>query len=427
MSRFSRVGYGIRSCLVFPSFEFELKTSTLSRRYGWYVVGVTVLNQSVTVGILIYSFALFVVPWIGAFETRRSDIMLAIFLLQIGVGVVSPLCGSLMERFSIRWLSVIGISSMALGFILLSQASALWQVIVIYALILPFANVLAGTLAAQTLVTRWFEKKRGVAIGVSASGTSLGGFIFPPIVANLIIGYGWQQTALIIAVAAVVLTLPASWWILGREPPVTVPKGSVGHTTSVRFILTRRAFWIPVISFIPINASFSGIQFHIGAYVNDMGLSQSLAATLISIMSIGMVVGKFVYGGLGDRLDHRFLYASMAIALSIALALYASNPTKEALILAAIFQGLATGGVLPLLGLIYSTRFDVTSFSRVMGFVNLFVFFGSFGALVSGWVFDATGSYDWAFYGLLFLLFPSALLMVWLPKEVQLKNNTSSY
>ena len=72
-----------------------------------------------------------------------------------------------------------------------------------------------------------------------------------------------------------------------------------------------------------------------------------------------------------------------------------------------------------MLGLIYSTRFHVHAFSRVMGFVNLFVFFGSFGALVSGWVFDATGSYDWAFYGLLSLLFPSALLMFWLPKEVQ--------
>ncbi len=323
-----------------------------------------------------------------------------------------------MERFSIRWLSVIGIASMALGFILLSLASALWQVIVIYALVLPFGNVLAGTLAAQTLVTRWFEKKRGVAIGVSASGTSIGGFIFPPIVANLIIGYGWEQTALIIAVAAVVLTVPASWWILGREPPVTIAR-RVSHTTSVTFLLTRRAFWIPVISFIPINASFSGIQFHIGAYVNDMGLSQGLAATLISIMSVGMVVGKFVYGGLGDRVDHRVLYASMAISLSLALILYASNPSQEALIVAAVFQGFATGGVLPMLGLIYSTRFDVNAFSRVMGFVNLFVFFGSFGALVSGWVFDATGSYDWAFYGLLFLLFPSALLMVWLPKEVQ--------
>ena len=401
------------------SLDFSLNTPTLSSRYGWYVVGVTVINQSVTVGILIYSFALFVVPWMSAFETRRSDIMLAIFLLQIGVGIVSPLCGSLMERFSIRWLSVIGVASMALGFILLSLATALWQVIVIYALVLPFGNVLAGTLAAQTLVTRWFEKKRGIAMGVSASGTSIGGFIFPPIVANLIIGYGWEQTALIIAAAAVVLTVPASWWILGREPPVTFAKDRVRQTTSIAFLLTRRAFWIPVISFIPINASFSGIQFHIGAYVNDMGLSQSLAATLISIMSVGMVVGKFVYGGLGDRVDHRILYASMAVSLSVALILYAGNPSQEALIFAAIFQGLATGGVLPMLGLIYSTRFDVHAFSRVMGFVNLFVFFGSFGALVSGWVFDATGSYDWAFYGLLSLLFPSALLMFWLPKEVQ--------
>lgn len=255
-------------------------------------------------------------------------------------------------------------------------------------------------------------------MGLSAMGTSLGGFVFPLAIANLIIGFGWESTLVILAGLALLLSVPLSWVLLQREPVTEFSGGvqaTVEPTLDSRAILTSRAFWIPIAAFVPVNASFAGVQFHLGAYVDDLGFAQSFAATLISVTSFGMMIGKLAFGSLGDRFDHRWLFGLVAASLSTALLLYADSPSRLELIIAAVFHGLATGGVLPLLGLIYSSRFGIGSFSRVMGLVNLFVMGGSFGAIFSAWVFDRTGSYDGAFYALLAILLPAACSMYWLP------------
>ena len=138
-------------------------------------------------------------------------------------------------------------------------------------------------------------------------------------------------------------------------------------------------FWIPVIGLVPINAAFGGVQFNLGAYVGDLGFEQIVAAQLIATTSISMIVGKFLYGGLGDRVDHRKLYVSMAFFLAGSLMLYQGTPDRLELSLAAILQGLSTGGVMPMMGIMYSSRFGTLSFGKVLGFVNMFLMMGSFG------------------------------------------------
>ena len=125
----------------------------------------------------------------------------------------------------------------------------------------------------------------------------------------------------------------------------------------------------------------------------------------------------FVFGSLGDAVDHRKLYWLMAGLLAGALILYSASPGRDALMGAALLQGLATGGVLPMLGLIYGSRFGVAAFGRVMGLVNLFIMVGAIGSLFSGWMFELTGTYDIAFLTLAVLLVPTAALMAWLPKH----------
>ena len=180
-------------------------------------------------------------------------------------------------------------------------------------------------------------------------------------------------------------------------------------------ILKTRTFWIPVLSFIPINAAFGGVQFNLGAYVGDLGFDQQVAAQLISITSISMIAGKFLFGSLGDKIDHRKLYWLMSVSLAVSLLLYQGSPNKIELMLAASMQGLATGGILPMMGIMYSSRFGTLSFGRVLGFVNLFLMLRSFGSIFSGWIFDISESYDYAFWTFLILLLPAAIAMKWLP------------
>ena len=388
--------------------------------YGWNVVALTLVLQAVSIGISIYSFALFVVPWLDAFHVDRAQVMLAIFLAQVGLGAMSPICGRLLDRFPVRVLIVLGCVSLAAGLLAMSLATAFWQVVLAYATLMPLGMAFAGTLASQTLVTRWFTARRGVAIGVSAMGTSMGGFAFPLLIAPLISNVGWEDTLAVLAALTVVLTVPAALLVLRRSPPGQDRRmggGAPPRQWSTLEVLSTRTFWIPVIALVPVNAAFGGVQFSLGAYVFDLGLEQGVAATLIAITSVSNIAGKFVFGSLGDRVDHRALFWGMGACLAVALVFYIVAPGFPALAVAAALQGLATGGVLPLMGLIYAGRFGVSSFGRVMGLVNLFLMAGSVGSVYSGWIFDLTGSYVPAFVTFLVLLLPGAIWIRWLPRS----------
>jgi MFS family permease len=390
--------------------------------YRWSIVALTLVNQALALGIMIYSFALFVVPWLEHFDIARSQVMLAILAFQVTTGLLSPVLGRLMDHFVMRRLVIAGAVSMGLGLALLSQATQFWQVILIYTTLLPIGMLLCGTLASQTMVSKWFTGNRGLAIGLSAMGTSIGGLIIPMVVIALIASYEWQGALLILSVVSTVILIPLNFLVLRFEPPVVdLGNGALqlidSRNWTNREILTSKAFWIPVVALIPVNAAFGGVQFNLGAYMSDLGYEQSLAAQLIAVTSLMMILGKLFFGAMGDRVDHRKLYWMMAVLLFVALLFYEGSPGKSELILAAGIQGFATGGVMPMMGIMYSARFGTLSFGRVLGYVNLVIMLGSFGSIFSGWVFDMTQSYDVAFWIFMALILPGVIIMFFLPSS----------
>ena len=388
--------------------------------YRWYILALTLVNQAVVVGILIYSFALFVVPWLQQFDISRSHAMVAIFLFQVMSGLASPMIGRLLDKHSMRLLVMLGGFCLSLGLLLLSMATAFWQIILIHATLLPLGILLAGVLASQTMVSKWFVHKRSLAIGISAMGTSMGGFIFPLITGGLISQFDWQTSLLVLAGMSLVLLMPLNYIILRFEPPSPVASDPLRSSLdtkiwTTREILTSRNFWLPVIAIIPLNASFGGVQFNIGAYIFDLGFEQTVAAQLISITALSMIGGKFIFGSLGDRVDHRWLYWLMASLMMAALALYEGSPSLESLRLGAVLLGVATGGILPMTAIMFSARFGTFAFGRVLGYVNLFLMMGSFGPIFSGWMFDRMQSYDPVFWIFGISLLPCMFAMLWLP------------
>jgi MFS family permease len=392
------------------------------RQFRWVVVAYTLLMQAVSVGVLVYCFALFALPWLEEFDAARRDVMLAISLLQVGMGVVSPFVGRAMDALPMRVLVAAGAVSMALGLWLASHAQALWHVLAIYALLFPPAMAMTGTLASQTLVARWFHDRRGLAIGISATGTNLGGMVFPFLVAVWLVDLGWRETLVWLAGMSLVLVIPLGWLVLARTPHRPVVAGASGITVeparplSTRDILATRRFWIPVAGILPLQTAFGAVQFNLGAYVTDLGMGSDRAADLIALCSLCMILGKFLFGGLGDRIDHRRLYWLAAVSMSAGLLLLRGTPESAVLTLAVVFVGLAGGGILPMLGLMISARFGVESFGRVMGLLMLTITLGAVGPIIAGWVYDVRGSYDAAFLLFFGLFLPGALLMRLLPQ-----------
>lgn len=391
-----------------------------SPHYRWYIVALTLVNQALALGVLVYSFALFVVPLLDEFEVSRSKVMLAILSFQIVTGLLSPVLGRYMDQFAMRLLVLSGALAMSLGLFLLSLATEFWQIVVLHVTLLPVGMILTATLASQTMVSKWFTEKRGLAIGVSSMGTSLGGLSVPLLTAWLIGEQGWQGAYLVLAMLSLILLVPLNYLVLRHDPPIlrlqaSETSGVEMKTWTTRQILESWAFWIPVLALIPINAAFGGIQFNLGAYMSDLGYGQAVAAQLIAVTSGAMIVGKLFFGSLGDRVDHRKLYWLMAGLLLASMYFYEGSPGRPALFLAASLQGFATGGVMPMMGIMYSSRFGTLSFGRVLGLVNLFLMIGSFGSILSGWIFDLTQSYDAAFQVFALLLLPGTIVMYFLP------------
>ena len=390
----------------------------------WLVVLYSFLIQAVGIGIAIYCFATFSLPWLDEFGASRRDIMLTTFWLQLATGAISPFIGYAMDRFPIRRLVLIGLALLLLSFWIISLSEKLWHIWLVYATVLPVATTLLGNLAGQTLVVRAFKDKRGMAFGISALGTNFGGLIFPLLAATWILDFGWRNAFLYLGVIAVLIIVPLSWFVFRKaevaslmNPVAKDPAATQELTTKDIFRSLR--FWIPVIGVVPLSMSFGAIQFNLGGLVRDLGAVNDLGLTsqLTGVMVVCMMLGKLFYGGVGDRLDHRFLFWIANALTAVALAIVMAAETEKALIIGIIFLGLGTGGILPLLALTISSRFPISSFGRVMGLSAITIPMGALSPVLAGWSYDEFGTYSYLFIALMLVILLVVLMVRWLPKS----------
>jgi MFS family permease len=389
--------------------------------YRWVMVGYGITIQAVSVGTLIYCFALFSLPWLEEFSSSRRDLMLTVALLQIGVGLVSPFVGRALDAYPPQWVVTIGLLSLVIGLTLAQHVTSLFQLWLVYATFMPLAMALMGSLTSQTLVTRWFKEQRGLALGISSMGTNIGGIILPLLVAGWLLEMGWRDVMQNLLLLAVIVVLPATWLLLGRKPEAndTEYQSNTMDTRvwTTKEILTTSLFWLPFCGIAPLSMAFGALQFNLGIITRDIGLPPAVTANLIALSSVSMVLGKLFFGTLGDRVDHRYLYWLASGFGLLALALIAIADNVIVLALATIAMGLSGGSILPLMGLIYSARFGTVSFGRVMGFGTLTIVAGSTSPIMAGWAYDAFGSYNYAYMVLAAITVPAAIAMWYLREE----------
>jgi len=400
--------------------------------YGWNVVGATVVFQCVVFGLLIYSFTFWVEPWSQEFGASRGEIMVAISAFNVMVAAMGPFVGRAMDHLPVRYFVIAGAFSCSAGFMLLSVASAAWHVIAIFAIIMAGTAILSGPLAAQTLVTLWFHERRGRALGISALGTSIGGFIFPIVTTALIATYGWREASFILGVMALLVLVPVAWAVVAdpdhsslADDASTPQDGSLAVATPlerdwrVGEVLRERCFWILIFTNLPLMISFSAIQFNLGPLMQDFEVPQQMGALVVSAMAVSMIFGKLFFGSQADRRSHNILLVLMAIGFALCAVAFLSASSFITLMPAAIVMGFATGGFLPLMAAIIGSRFGTRSFGRVIGMTGPVLAVGAIGPLVAGRVRDITGSYDLVFIAVIILALISAMTGYFLPDKVK--------
>jgi MFS family permease len=404
----------------------NIKLPSLNWHYGWNVIAMTLLFQSLCIGMHYYCFTLWVVPWSTEFNTARSHIMLAIVASQIISGLISPLAGRALDRLPAHILICGGALIFSLGLLLIACSQSMWQIIAVFLFVLPIGLVLTGVMAAQTLATRWFTKDRGLAIACATLGTSIGGFMMPPIAAALMAAFGWRITFVVFAAAATFLITPIAWRVLRREPPLGDETGArtIEQTASTlpppialraSDLLHDNNFRKIVLAFMPLVLAFSAVQMNLGAYAQDIGLTQQDAALMIAQLSVLMLIGKIFSGKLVDHYDHRILYWILAggLGVSIAIIIIASSVSahRGLLLFGTALLGFVYAGYLPLNATIIAKKFGTRAFGQVTGMANTFLGFGTAGSFLAASLRDISGSYVFAFTAFLLLLIIGAWQM----------------
>ena len=359
-----------------------------------------------TIGAVNFSFTFYVVSWVEEFETSRGLTMLALSAAQVMAGFFLPFTGRAMDFLPIRWIASAGTILLAFAFVLVSFAQSVLQIILIYGVFIAVADALAGPMVAQTLAAKWFRERRGLAIGLAALGTSIGGFLVPPVVAYFIVEYGWRTAHLYTAGLIVFVTVPLLLLVVRGMPselddqPKSQVSGEVkkvvkDRTWKSREILTSRYFWFIVVGFLPLMEMNTALISNLALWTRDLGVDTQRTAFLMSLLSLMMIIGKISFGYLADYFDMRILFFSGAALLSTALVLMVGTPSYSLLIVIILMIGIAGGGQLPLAGAMIGRYFGPLSFGSVMGLFYLCIRPVAFGGPIAGWVRDVFGSYDY--------------------------------
>ncbi len=386
--------------------------------YGYWILAVCFLCQFLKDGTFFYSFGLYVKPLTETFSWDRGPIMLGSTIAGLGMGLTSPLVGSLATRFGAKKIMAAGAVALGIVFVLLSQMRELWQFYVLEGIV-GFASSAAGPIPASMVLGKWFVKRRGFAIGILGMGIGAGGFIMPRIISSVFIpAFSWRGSFLISGLLCTGILVPLILLIIKPEPKVLgiLPDGlkspeldsngkAVSDHQNEGLTLPQAqktaAFWLLAVALATYGFSNSALFQNQIPYLEDIGFATTAAAAAFSFVGIGSAVGKFGFGWLCDFIQAKYtLIIGIVCQIFAVFILMTVKTTSPTLLLwtATLAFGLGVGSWLPALSMSVSSVFGMKDYGTIFGMISLiFHVGGAIGPVVAGFIFDVNGSYFWAF------------------------------
>jgi len=374
---------------------------------GWWIVAVAFVAQAITIGLTILPFGLFTTPLVEEFGLSIGGVQSGLGLFILMMTSASALIGPLLDRHSIRAMMAAGSILMALSFLAMSVAEQPWQLALLFGCGGALGVALAGPLAATTVIAKWFDVKRGLAVGIAAMGPPAGGLLLTPLAGWLLAEVGWRGTLRVFALVSA-LILPLAWWVVrstpeevgqqvdGHQPDGAAPptRGQAESIPSAE-ILRSRNFWSLAFAMGIVFGLGGGWNANAPRFGEDLGYSGQTMSTLIGIAAGLGIPATLLFGWLADRFDNRGLLWIAIGGQSAALLLLATLPETPLFRAAILLFGFAGGALLPVYASFIGRLFGPSSFGAVMGLAGLVMLpFGASAPVVAGLMRDAGGSYE---------------------------------
>jgi MFS family permease len=364
--------------------------------YAWGRVGASLAFATVG-GIGLWGPVVVLTSIQDEFHVDRAGGSLPYTATMIGFAVGGVTLGRLADRFGILPPLLVAATMLGLGFFAAAFSGSYWQFIAVQAVLIGMlgSSVSFGPLVADT--THWFVKRRGIAVGIVASGNYLAGTIWPPVLTWGIAHYGWRNSYIGIGAVCLLTMLPLAL-LLRRRAPVDHHAASTGSGAHEMLPAPPYLQGMLMLAGLACCVAMSMPQVHIVAYCGDLGYGPARGAEMLSLM-LGMgIVSRVASGLISDKTGAVGTLIMGSTFQCITLLLYLPFDGLMSLYAVSALFGLAQGGIVPSYALIVRQYFPARQAGlRVSLVLTVTVLGMALGGWMSGWIFDLTGSYRAAF------------------------------
>ncbi len=383
--------------------------------YGWYIVAASFVILFFNAGAR-FAISVMFKPMIGEFGWSRGTLSLAFFLNMTFYAISLIFVGRFYDRYGPKWVLIISTLFLSVGFMSIFLVTSFWQFIVCYGVLsaIGMGGTAVNFLAAVT--SKWFEKRRGLAVSLSLSGNCMGQFVLVPLFTSFVLHIGWRASYLWIGLIMFAVNIALALLVIKRDPevPVAGPSSRAGsreipgetislsagprRDLDLREAMKTRSFWMfCVLMFICGSGDFL-MTTHWVAYTTDHGISPVTAGNMLAWFGLMSLAGILVAGPASDRIGNRIpLAVTFALRVAMFLLILKVESVASFYTFALVF-GFTFFITAPLTPTLIGRLFGLTHIGLISGVVTTIHHLGGgLWAFAGGVIFDHTGSYYWAF------------------------------
>jgi MFS family permease len=384
--------------------------------YGWYIVGACFFVGFYCAGVMYFGFTALIEPVVEEFHWGYALVSVAASIRGLEAGLLAPLVGFLFDRWGPRKLIFVGATIMGLGLLILGRTNSLAMFYGSFILLSTAVSISVGVVP-MTVVGNWFRKRVSLATGIVVSGVAAGG-VLVPLVTWVIDTYQWRTAMTIFGLGAWAMLLPLSLLVRHRpeqygylpdgEPSRTVEVDEVQVSAphedvdvSAKQALKSRVFWHIAFGMVCHFMVAIAVTTHVMPYLSSIGISRATSSLVAMAMPLVNIGGRLSFGWFGDMFDKRRVTAwgMASLGLSMLMFSYVHAAGTWLMVAFIIIFGIGYGGPVPMSAALIREYFGRAWLGTVLGLATGAAYVGSLiGPPLAGWIYDAYGSYQGAWF-----------------------------
>jgi MFS family permease len=410
--------------------------------HGWRIVVAALVMMCVQAGTAAYSFGVLFKPIMYEFGWSRGTTSIAQSIFILMGGISGLLIARLIGHINIKTLVFLGAVIGGTSFLLLSRVTNIWHLYLLYFFVGIGLGGGAGFVPIAIIISNWFTRRRGMAMGIASAGIGLGAMVLAPLIGYAIQFFGWRMTYILMGLLVFAVDIPLALLVLrmkpqemgllpdGEEPLRTreaalVEESSRNHSMESTDKLEHGGiaiwtkswpFWLLCLGFALAQIGEVSIVIHEVPFLTDMGIPAGIAAGALGLTGGIGGIGKVTFGWLADKLSLRYV-TILCFTLQLLGVLILLRVHSVAMVWLFVVEfGFGMGGMTTLLPLAVGDLFGIASFATVYGFVQLLVIgVSTAGPSCAGFIYDATGSYSIVFtiFSILYIMAIIAVYFAW--------------